>query len=152
MKRNMKLVAYGAVPIIALGLLGAGIASANGMGGMFGFGAASTLTPDQIASRQQTMFQNEATLLGISVDDVKTGWAQGQTLLQIAEAHGLTQAQLQQKLRDARQQQVKTMLQTLVSQNVITQAQADQRLQFLQSAAANGKGRRGMMGMHLGLF
>jgi hypothetical protein len=132
------LFAYTLLPVAGFGLLGASIASAHGLFG-------TTLTPDQIATRQQTMFQNEATLLGLSIDDVKSAWAQGKTLQQLATDHGITADQLQQKMKDARAAQLKTKLQTLVDKGIITQAQADQRLQFLQNAAQNMKG--GHMGM-----
>ncbi len=130
-----KYLAYAVLPVMGLGLLGAGIASAHGIG--FGFG--QNATPQEIASRQQTMFQNEANLLGISVDEVKSAWAQGKTIAQIAQDHGITQAQLQQKMQDTRLSAMKTRLQAMVEQGVITQAQADQRLQFMQSRWQNAQ-------------
>jgi hypothetical protein len=141
---------YVLVPVLALsGVMAASLASAHGF-----WGLGSNLTPQQIADNQQTRFQKEADLLGISVDDVKNAWAKGESLQQLASDHGITNAQLQQKLLDARQQQLKDRLQTLVSQGVITQAQADQRLQFLQdnqNSLGGMMGRRGMMGWHMGL-
>jgi hypothetical protein len=124
-----RMLAYALIPVIGLGLLGAGVASAHGMFG----GTMSSLTPDQIATRQQAMFQNEANLLGISVDAVKAAWAQGKTFAQMAQDNGITQAQLQQKMQDAWMQQLKTQLQALVDNGVITQAQSDARLQAVQS-------------------
>ena len=97
MKNKNKIALYTALSAVALGLLGTGVASAGGMGmfgGGFGFVAAA---PDEVASRHQTMFQNEATLLGISVDDVKSGWAEGKTIGEIATAHGITPHQLPPK-------------------------------------------------------
>jgi len=90
MSMKRKILAYAILPAAGLGILGASVASAHGL-----FGGMSNLTPDQIATRQQTIFQNEANVLGVSVDDVKNSWAQGKTLLQIAQDHGITQAQLQ---------------------------------------------------------
>lgn len=150
-KMKNKLVAYAALPVIVLGLAGAGIASAHGTMGGFGLGRfGDNLTPDQVATNHQTMFQNEANFLGISVDDVKNGWAQGKTLQQIAQDHGITREQLQQKMKDAWTAAMKTQLQTLVTKGIITQAQADARLQFLESAANGaGKGRMGK-GFHRG--
>lgn len=139
-----KYVMYAFLPVLGLGLLGANLALANG----FGFGMMN-LAPDEIATRQQTMFQNEATLIGISVDDMKAGWAQGKTLQQIATDHGITADQLKQKMVDARTAQMKANLQTLVAKGVITQAQADARLAFLQTSATNGKGGGRMMGRGL---
>ncbi|KKW12478.1 MAG: hypothetical protein UY51_C0004G0012 [Candidatus Jorgensenbacteria bacterium GW2011_GWB1_49_9] len=113
----------------------------------------SSLTPAQIAQNQQTMFQNEAALLGVSVDVIKDGWAAGKTLNQIAADKGITQAQLTEKIKDAQLANLKTKLQNLVSQGIITQAQADQRLAYMQTNSVAGKGRghrgegRGMFGL-----
>lgn len=144
-----KLLLYAIFPVIGLGLLGFNAASAHGLFG--GFGSVANMTPEQIVNRQQTMFQNEADMLGISVEDVKNGWAEGKNLLQIAADHGITKEQLQQKMKDAQTAQLKAQLQTLVDKGVITQAQADKRMQFIARELANGnfhKGfGRGMMGM-----
>ena len=68
MKRSY--LAYIVAPLAGLGLLaGAQVASAHGFFGLFGNRSA---TPQQIAANQQTAFQNEASLLGISLDDVKS--------------------------------------------------------------------------------
>jgi len=147
MKR--KYIAYAALSVLGLSLAGVGVASAHGMGGFGGgFFGGNTLTPDEIASRQQAQFQNMATLLGISVDDVKTAWAQGKNIQQVAQDHGITTAQLQQKMKDARAAQLKSELDTLVQKGIITQAQADQRLQFIQNQAGKMKGHMG----HGGFF
>lgn len=148
-----RLLAYSSITLAAAALLlGVNYVSAHGFYGFFG---GSTATPEQIASRQQTAFQNEAALLGISVDEVKNAWAEGKTLQQLAQDHGITADQLQQKLKDYSLQQIKDQLQTLVSQGVITQAQADQRLQFIQNNQnKTGKmGHRGggMMGFYRGM-
>lgn len=141
-----KYIAYIAVPALALTLLTSGIAYAKGGG----WGMGSNLTPDQIATNQQERFQNEANLLGVSVDEIKNAWAQGKNLQQLATEKGITETQLQQKLSEQRQQQMKSNLQTLVDKGVITQAQADLRLQYMQNNTQNrGKGRG--MGMHMGL-
>ena len=143
MKNKYKLLAYVSLPVIGIGLLGtAGLASAHG----FGIFGTTSLTPDQVASHQQTMFQNSAELLGISVDEVKAGWAQGKSLMQLAQDHGITKEQLQQKMKDARLAQMKTQLQTLVDKGVISQAQADQRLQSLQTTTTKGRMGRGFHG------
>ena len=138
-KNKIRLLAYAAaaIPVVGAGLVGLNIASAHGLG-FFGSGS---LTPDQIAVQHQTMFQNEADLLGISVDEIKNGWAQGKTIAEIAQEHGITQDQLQQKIKDARTSQIKSQLQTLVDKGIITQAQADQRIQFVQNNQ-NGQNRK----------
>lgn len=145
---SKKLLVYAALPVLGLGLLGmTGVASAHGFGG-FGFGMFGNATPDQIASRQDTMFQQQASLLGISVDDVKAAWAKGVSFTQLAQDHGITQDQLKQRTKDASLAQLKANLQALVDRGVITQTQADARLAFMQTQTANGKGKgrgHGMM-------
>ncbi|MDO8676341.1 MAG: hypothetical protein Q7K16_01680 [Candidatus Azambacteria bacterium] len=143
MKLKHKIIAYSMIPaFLGAGMLGINAASAHGLFGGLGF--ANILTPDEIAARQQTMFQNEANLLGVSVDDVKAAWAAGKSLSQLAADKGITPAQLQQKLQDARTAQFKNQLQGLVSKGVITSAQADQRLQFIQNQQSKIGGKAGL--------
>ncbi len=145
-----KYLIYTILPVMAFAVLGAGIASAHG----WWFGGLGNISPDEIANRQQTMFQNEAQILGISVDEIKNAWAEGKSLKQLAEERGISQEQLQAKMKEVRLQQIKSQLQTLVEKGVITQGQADKRLQFMQNQPANGKhGRgRGMLGFHGMMF
>jgi hypothetical protein len=135
-----RLLGY-AVPVLGLALLaGVGSASAHGF---FGFGAADQRTPEQVGAQQQTMFQNEADLLGISVDEVKDAWANGTSIKDLAKTHGITDEQLQAKMKDALLAKEKAHLQTLVSQGIITQAQADKRLSALQNMPKRPFGRMG---------
>lgn len=143
-----KLLIYAIFPMLGLGILGANMASAHGLFGGFG-GISNMMTPDQIVTRQQDMFQSEAALLGISVDEVKNGWAEGKNLIQMAEEHGITREQLQQKMRDSQITQLKTHLQVLVDKGVITQEQADKRVQFMEQQLLKGKFGRGMLGGYL---
>ncbi len=139
-----KLAAYAILPVLALATLGASTASAHGW---FGFGQAQT--PEQVAQVHTQMFQQQADLLGVSVEDIKNAWAQGKTLEDLATEKGITLEQLRQKMQEQRQAHIKTQLQQLVSQGVITQAQADQRLQVMQTQGANGKMGKGFgRGMH----
>jgi len=137
-----KLFAYTVFPaLLGFGLLGAGVVSACGLGG-WGFGFSNTTTtPDIIASRQTAMFQYEAQILGISVDDVKNAWADGKTMKQIMQEKNISQGQVNKNIKDYQIQQYKTQLQTLVTKGVITQAQADKRLQFMQNQIQNGKAK-----------
>lgn len=74
--------------------------------------------------------------MGIPVDEVKAAWAQGKNLFDVAATHGITKEQLAQKMKDQRIAEIKTQLQTLVTQGVITQTQADQRLTLIQTKQA----------------
>ncbi len=146
MKYSKALYAF--LPLFAFSLLGAGVASAHGMFGYGMFG--SNATPDQIVTRQTTMFQDQATLLGISVNDVKSGWAQGKSIVEIAKDHNITSTQLQQKMKDAHTVQLKAQLKTLVDKGIISQAQADQRVASLSKLNLDGRGHMGR-GFH-GMF
>lgn len=139
-----KAGAVGALSVAALGIMSA---SAMGWGGMMG----GTLSPDDLATRQNTMFTQHASLIGATVDEVKNAWAQGKSFADLAKEKGVTQDQLQTKLQSARLEQMKSELATLVSKGVITQAQADQRLTFMQNKISSGAGFFGRRGMHGGM-
>lgn len=133
----------------ALGLATLGVFSASAMG-FGGMGANSNLSADEIATRQTAMFAQQASLIGTSVDEVKTAWAEGKNLMTLAQEKGLTKEQVQAKMKTLRNEQMKTHLATLVTKGVITQAQADKRLstmQTKQAAKTGGMGRGGHGGM-----
>lgn len=135
-----KILLSSLVILGVLGLLGAGVVLAHGG---FGFGWMGIFNPEKFIERQQTMFQNQADLLGISVDKIKNYWAEGKNLKEIAEAEGITDEQLQEKMKQMREENMKTQLQTLVDRGIITQEQADKRLNFMKEQMTNGKfGRR----------
>lgn len=139
MKLNKKLFIYGGFPLAALGLAAAGSVSAHG------WFWDSNATPQQIAQNQQQMFQNQANMLGMSVDDYKNLWAQGKNFREIAQEKGVTQDQLKQKMQDQMKQNLQERLNTLVQQGVITQEQANQRLQNMQNKIDSDQmGRHGM--------
>ncbi len=142
-----KYLIYAAMPVLAVALLLATEASAHGFG-MFRGNA----TPQELATRHAEMFQEQAALLGVSVDDVKSAWAQGKSLWELAQEKGISEDQLQAKMKEARLAQIKSHLSTLVSQGVITQAQADQRYSWMTSQEGSvgkrmGRGFRGARGM-----
>jgi hypothetical protein len=146
MKR--KYLTYAILPVFgSLLLVGPALASAMEWGWFGGF---NKTDPDAVVSRMQTMFQTQANLLGISVDNVKNCWAEGKSIGQCAQDHSITQEQLQQKMKDARLAQLKSQMQILVDKGVITQAQADERLQWMQTKIQDAKGHglkfKGMRG------
>lgn len=132
------MLLYAIAPVMTLGLLGAGVASAHGL--FLGMG---NLNPADAATRQQTMFSQQAQMLGVSVDDVKNAWAKGESLQDLAKEKGITQDQIEQRMQQAMKDQQQAVLKALVDKGVITQAQADQRAQFMSQHQANGKGPRG---------
>lgn len=142
-----RTLALAIIPALAVGFLTAGFASAHGW---FGFG--SNATPEETASRQTQMFQHQADLLGATVDEVKNAWASGNSMRELAQEKGITDEQLQEKMKTQHLARVKEHLQTLVTQGVITQAQADQRYQWMSTQTVNERFGRGMkMGFHHGM-
>jgi hypothetical protein len=128
--------------LISLGILTlAGVTIASAHAGWFG-GGFSNLSPEDIVERQETMFEKEADILGISVDEVKEAWAEGKTLMQIAEEKGITREQLQEKMEAQRKARMQEQLNILVENNVITQEQAQKRVNWFENRES-GEGFRG---------
>jgi len=140
-----KYLAYAILPVLALFLSGTGIASAHGW-----LGGVNNATPEEIVQHQETMFENKAGLFSISVDEMKDYWAEGKNFKEIAEAEGITQEQLQEGMIEGRKEQAQNHMQTLVDNGVISQDQADNRLQSMEERFTNGKMDRGSRGSHRG--
>lgn len=154
MKR--KYIAYALLPAMALALVGAGTASAHGLFGGFGMGGANA-TPAQLAEAHSKMFQIQSQMLGINIDEVKQAWSEGKTFAELAQEKGISEETIKAKAKELRKTQLQEHLKSLVEQGVITQAQADSRLKFmeekmnnLESGKIGGKGMRGGHGMMLG--
>lgn len=135
----MKKITYLLLAALGFVVLGAGVVFAQNYKNMMG------LSPQDLAARQQAMFQQTADILGISIDDVKNGWANGETVTQIAKDHNISQQQLQQKMQAYANQQMQQELQTLVSQGVISQDQANKRMQVMQGRMQSGGNSGGGM-------
>lgn len=140
--KKISLKKAGAFGALSMALLGVFSASAMGFHGM------NTMTADEIATKQNAMFIDQASLIGATVDEVKNAWADGKSLVDLAKEKGLTEEQLQTKMKAQRDAQMKTQLATLVSKGIITQAQADKRIAFMQTQSSKtGKwGKHGMGG------
>lgn len=122
---------YTSLPIAALALFISQSVSAHG------WSWSKNLDPQKVAQRQQEMFQEQANLLGTSVEKVKDSWAKGQTLADLAEEIGVSETDLQAKIKANRLAEMKSHLQSLVNQGVITQTQADQRYEFMSNKISN---------------
>lgn len=146
MKLNKKYL-LGAVPALALvGLVATNTVSAatttpnttpveqgqaggrgpGGPGGHGGFRGGFELgigNSDKFVER----LTQEASVLGISLDDMKNYWSQGKNLQDIATEKGISQTDLRTKLEAAAEARVSSELKALVDKGVITQAQADAR-------------------------
>lgn len=138
MKFNKKYL-LATVPAMALvGLMAASsVSAANPQMGPGGFGGRGMSLgfhhgigdPDRFVER----LTSEASMLGISVDEMKNYWSQGKGVKEIAAEKGITEEQLKTKLQVAAETKVKTELKTLVDKGVITQAQADARLAAMKA-------------------
>src|SRR3989338_5795641 len=91
-----------------------------------------------MAKHQVEMFTHEAELLGVSIDIVKDGWADGKSLLEIAEEQGVSEEALKERMRAKHEEQMKAHIQALVDQGIISQEQANRRLQVMQNHANEG--------------
>lgn len=83
-----------------------------------------------------------AETLNLTPDELSTQLASGQTLVQIAEAQGVSQEQLTTALQAART----TSLQQAVTDGVLTQAQADQMSAFMSTTGTTMFTHMGAMG------
>ena len=119
-------------------------ALAYGFGGFWGF---NKLDPDQIAQRQQMMFEREAKILGISVEELKNYWAEGKCIKEIMEEKGISQEDVQKRMKEIQLQELKSYLDTLVSKGIISQEQANKRYEIMKNWIESGK-----MGRGKGLF
>jgi len=141
--KHRYLAAAASASVIAFTLLAAGIASAHGWGGAF--------DPQESADRHAAMFEEQATLLGVSADVVKDAWSQGKSLQDLATEKGVSQEELRSRRDARRRERMKAELQALVDKGVVTQAQADARLETMSKLPALGKSRRGGMMPHGGM-
>jgi len=137
-------VAVGLVAMVAV--VAAGALSVSAFGGAPWMQGA---TPEQVAKFQEEQFGHQAEFLGISVDKVKAAWASGKNMQELAKENGIDEDALHEKMKSERQERMQEHLKTLVSQGVITQAQADQRLSTIADREP-GEGRGQGMGMHRG--
>lgn len=145
-----KILTYGSIFALAI-FLSSGVAKADAFWG-------GNLSVDERAEMQQKMFTEQANLLGVSVDEVKNAWANGQNIFELAKAKGISEDTLKAKMDTLRSEKHKTQLQALVTKGVITQAQADARLKSMETMKekigdkkGKGRGMGHMMGMG-GLF
>jgi hypothetical protein len=134
-----KRALLGIATIAAAGSISASAMGMPGMGGMMG-----NFSAEEMATKHTEMFQKQASLIGATVDEVKTAWAEGKDFVTLAKEKGVTEEQLKTKMKAVRDAEMKTQLQNLVTKGVITQAQADKRLATMQTKSTNKKeGKRG---------
>jgi len=127
------------IALVSLSVLAvSGTALAFGGWGMGGF--ANNATPQEQAEHFTAMLSEKAQLFGVSIEQMKASWAEGMGIKDIAQEQGLSFEELQVKMQAQRKQNIQEHLQVLVNQGVITQAQADARLEQMENMPANGRG------------
>ena len=130
-----KILMYSFLTAGLVGVLSVGVVSAQGW---FGDRGNSNLSPEEVAQRQEVMFQQKADFLGISVDEVKEAWADGKRFKELAEEQGITLEELKAQMGEARQERMEAHIQAMVDNGVITQEQADQKSEYMQERSENG--------------
>lgn len=140
MNINKKTLTYITLPVLTLGIMtsGVGIASAYSNPSSqheirdsefkqkhpkgFGEGALKGEHPEEDLSAR---FTQQATLLGVSIDEVKNAWAGGKDFKTLAQEKGISEQVLRSKMDAARETEMKIRLAANVASGKITQAQAD---------------------------
>lgn len=121
-----KILTYGSILAIAL-FFGVGVSQTNA------FWGGNRISVDERVAMQQTMFDEQAKLLGLTVEEVKNAWANGQNIWELAKSKGITEETLKAKMLALKETKIKEELKALVDKGVITQAQADARLNHMQT-------------------
>ncbi len=148
-----KILTYGSILALTL-FLGFGVSSADA------FFGGKNITSEERATMTQNMFEEQAKLLGVSVDEIKTAWAQGQNMWELAKAKGISEDTIKAKMQTLRKERMTEELKVLVSKGIITQAQADLRIKSMETMSQNmngkklgGRGEKGRgMGWMPGMF
>jgi hypothetical protein len=125
---------------------GYGMMGGRGMrGGMMG-GYGST-NVDQAGPMHDDMVAAFAAKLGLTVDEINTRLAKGETMYQIAASKGLSSDEIRSLMLDARNQ----ALDQAVKDSTLTQAQADWMKQHSAGMMSGGYGRGMMQGQTNGM-
>jgi len=142
------------LPVLVFGTLIANSAEAKGLG--FCGRGFSKINLDDWAQRTEKMFENWAKILGISVEKVKNYWAEGKTPKEMMEAESISKEDIQKRMQGMRLEELKNQLQKLVEKGIITQEQADKRLEWIKKQSENQMEKkffkRGWKGFNRGRF
>jgi len=133
-----KKTAYALASVLALGMLSAGTVSAHGW---FGGGEAIT-SPEEFAARHETMFREQANVIGVDESEIKEAWASGKTLFDLAKEKGLSEEEIRSRMQEARKEQMQNRLQALVQGGVITQDQADRKIKTMEEWHSSFQGKK----------
>ncbi len=124
--KKKKILTYGSILAFSL-VFSLGAYQVNA------FWGGNKVSLDERVALQQTMFDEQAKLLGLTTDEVKNAWANGQNIWELAKAKGITEETLKAKMQTLHQERITAELKALVDKGVITQAQADARLKHVET-------------------
>ena len=127
---NKKLVSLTVLPALALTFVGTGAVSA------FDGGERGSATPKEKVERLDAMFEKKAELFGLDVGSIKTAWAEGKTMEELAEEHGIDLEALRAQHNEQRKIRRIEHINILVAECLITQAQADARFERIEQREA----------------
>jgi hypothetical protein len=137
-----KILLYSLLAVGVVGLVGASAVSAQG----FFHNHAMDSEGKEAKGGYENMLKAKAEVLNLSVEDLKTAKEEGKTFQEIAEDQGLSvdelRAQMQEKKQELRTQKIegrKAHIEELVANETITQEQADEKLEWLESREGRGK-------------
>ncbi|MDP2946476.1 MAG: hypothetical protein Q8N88_00015 [Nanoarchaeota archaeon] len=102
--------------------------------------------PDEYARKQEAMFGQMAEIMGINVNDLKNAWAEGKPMEQIARENNINMTEVRDRAKEYMTGQAEGETQILADRGVITQEQADRRMETVQEQMQSGKIMGGMMG------
>ncbi len=126
-----KTLTFSILSLAALGLAVGGTVYAKGQSNHLGD------TSNKVAhgggQGYETVLTNKADILGVSVEELKEMTSNGKTFSDIAQEQGISKDELHETMKENMQNRVNQ----LVSEGIITQDQADQRLERMQENLAN---------------
>lgn len=128
MKNKTQKIKHIVLPALILGVfvLGAGSASAHGMPGA-GMGR------NFDTANMNEMFTSQANMLGVTTDEVKNAWSQGKDIMTLAKEKGIDETTLRTKMDAVREAEMKAKIQELVTKGIITQDQANKRIETMKT-------------------
>lgn len=86
--------------------------------------------PEIYSQQLQNKFEYWSQISGIDINKIKNYWAQGKTFREMLDLEKVDLNNVQERNREYRLNQLKTNLQEMVKKGIITQEQANQRLEF----------------------
>ncbi len=129
-----KLFAYALLSATAITLIGSGIVYAQGPQSWFW---AQEIAEDSIVKHQEIL-EHKAQIMGISTEEMQENWQENKRFGKFAEDYGLDREEIMEKMAEARRNNLQERLKALIESGVISQEQADQRMEAMQDESFGG--------------